>query len=101
MDKCSNCHQGEGLPVPDSVIRMLDHAQVLYPQLKKRRGQWGTVGAVLSAVLAPDGLDLRSGSAERGASQGSAQHRLGSDERMHEWNKHEWAASHIAAALPF
>ena len=100
------------MPVPDSVLQMLDDARELFRHLKRRRGRRGrsasergelevrTVGAVIDAVLAPDGLDLQSAPAVREASrQGSAQGH-GDDERVNEWNKHELAASHIASALP-
>ena len=113
IDKCNNRHDGEGVPVPDSVLQMLDDARELFRHLKRRRGRRGrlasergepevrTVGAVIDAVLAHDGLDLQSASAMRGAiRQGSIQDH-GDDERVNEWNKHELAASHIASALPF
>ena len=113
IDKCNNRHDGEGVPVPDSVLQMLDNARVLYPHLKRRRGRRGhslsqrrgaevrTVGAVMDVVLACDGLDVQSASAVRGASRESSIQDHGDDERVNEWNKHELAASRIASALPF
>jgi hypothetical protein len=70
-------------------------------EVRQRAQNDGTVGTLVSALLASDGLDLKSApTVRRASSQGSIQDH-GYDSRMNEWSKYELAASHIASVLPF
>ena len=125
IDECGSRREGEGVPVPDSVLQMLDNARVLFPHLqrarrrrtrsRKRRGDDGrsesigakgaqTVGDVVGSILESDDcIGLQPAAAARGGrgDLGSIQTYQDEGSDVSEWTKYEAASSRIASALSF